>query len=261
MNPGMPQDPSQYFNNFNMGPQSISFSHVWSQYQYPPWKQWVPQTSLNPSWNQNWRGPFPTGQFPQSMPQQQLQLPSNVPPGNPALQPQLPIQPNPNPNNKGVQQTDTLNLPSYSISTAGLNEINLRSGWVVNAPTSPIIIKQIENEVTKPEPKIVGDKPDQNIINQTPPQPALNQGHPITPPYLQRFTLSKQSPQEEFHFLGELQNIFVKICLLQAMRDVPIYAKTLREYCSKKPGKKSGDLLTIHVMGRLSDIILEKPCL
>lgn len=36
MNPGMPQDPSHYFNNFNMGPQSIPFSPVWSQYQYSP---------------------------------------------------------------------------------------------------------------------------------------------------------------------------------------------------------------------------------
>ena len=40
------------------------------------------------------------------------------------------------------------------------------------------------------------------------------------------------------------------------MRDVPIYAKTLKYYCSKKPGKKPRDMLTIHVMGRLSDIML-----
>ena len=79
-------------------------------------------------------------QFPQSMPQKQLQLPSNVPLGNLALQPQIPIQPYLNPNNKGVQQIDTLNLPYYSISTTGINEINLRSGQVVNAPTSPISI-------------------------------------------------------------------------------------------------------------------------
>ena len=52
------------------------------------------------------------------MPQQQLQLPSNVNPGNQLVRPQLPIQPNLNPNNKGAQQADTLNLPSYSISTA-----------------------------------------------------------------------------------------------------------------------------------------------
>ena len=85
------------------------------------------------------------------MPQQQLQLPSNVPPGNPAIIPQLPIQPNPNPNNKGVQQIDTLNLPYYNISTVGLNEINLQSSWVVNAPTSPIIIEQFDGGDTESE--------------------------------------------------------------------------------------------------------------
>ena len=42
------------------------------------------------------------------------------------------------------------------------------------------------------------------------------------------------------------------------MRDVPIYEKTLKEYCSKKLGRKPKDPLTMHVMGRLSDIMLGK---
>lgn len=42
------------------------------------------------------------------------------------------------------------------------------------------------------------------------------------------------------------------------MRDVPIYEKSLKEYCSKKTGKKPRDNLTIHVMGRLSNIMLGK---
>jgi len=67
------------------------------------------------------------------MPQQQLQLPSNVPPGNQPIRPQLPIQPNPNPNNKGAQQADTLNLPSYNISTMELYEMNLQSRWPIGA--------------------------------------------------------------------------------------------------------------------------------
>lgn len=99
------------------------------------------------------------------MPQQQLQFPSNIPPGNPAIRPQLPLQPNPNPNNKGVQQTDMLNLPSYNIYTAGLNEINLRSSRVVNAPTSPIIIEQLDGKDTEPEQRRVRENVDQNIIN------------------------------------------------------------------------------------------------
>jgi len=42
------------------------------------------------------------------------------------------------------------------------------------------------------------------------------------------------------------------------MQDVRIYAKTIREYCSKRPGKKTKDPLTIHVMGRLFNIMLGK---
>lgn len=68
--------------------------------------------------------------------------------------------------------------------------------------------------------------------------------------------MSKSSPQAEFDLLGELHNLFVKIPLLQAMKDVPIYAKTLREYYSKKPTKKSKDPLTIHFMGKLLDFMM-----
>ena len=70
--------------------------------------------------------------------------------------------------------------------------------------------------------------------------------------------MSKSIPQAEFDLLGELQNLFVKIPLLEAMKDVPIYAKTLREYCSKKPAKKSKNPLTIHVMGKLSYFMMGK---
>lgn len=73
--------------------------------------------------------------------------------------------------------------------------------------------------------------------------------------------LSKQIPQDEFDLLGKLQNLFVNIPLLQAMRGLPIYAKTLREYFGKKPRKKSRDPLTIHVMGKLSDFMMGKSML
>ena len=124
-----------------------------------------------------------------------------------------------------------MNLPSYKISTAGLNEINLRSGRVVNSPTSPIITEKFDGGNTEPEQGTFRENLDQNIINQTPPQDFPNQGHLTSPPYPGRFTFSKPNPQAEFDFLGELQNLFIKIPLLQAMRDVPIYKKILKEYC------------------------------
>eukprot|EP00253_Pinus_taeda_P004085 PITA_04085 len=42
------------------------------------------------------------------------------------------------------------------------------------------------------------------------------------------------------------------------MKDVPIYAKTIRGYCFKKPGRKPKDSLIIHVMGKISYIMLGK---
>ena len=158
------------------------------------------------------------------MPQQQLQLPSNVPPGNQPTCPQLPIQPDLNPNNKGTHQTDILNLPSYSISTAELYEINLRLGRTVNVQPPPVTIEQLDSEGKESEP--ISKEPKQTDRNQVP----LVKQHQSEPPYLERLTLSKSSPRAEFDLLGELHKLFVKIPLLQAMKDVPLYAKTLREY-------------------------------
>ena len=51
--------------------------------------------------------------------------------------------------------------------------------------------------------------------------------------YPERLSLVNADPQPEFDFLGELKNLFVKIPLLQAMKDVPIYAKIVRDLCLK----------------------------
>ena len=40
------------------------------------------------------------------------------------------------------------------------------------------------------------------------------------------------------------------------MKDVPIYAKIVRDLCLKWPGRKPKDPPTIHVIGKLSDLML-----
>ena len=55
-----------------------------------------------------------------------------------------------------------------------------------------------------------------------------------------------------------MQNLYVKIPLLQALRDVPIDARTIRDICVKKPGRKTKDPLTVHVMGDLSALMFGK---
>jgi hypothetical protein len=50
----------------------------------------------------------------------------------------------------------------------------------------------------------------------------------------------------------------VNIPLLQAIRDVPIYTKTVRDLCIRKPRRKLKDPLTVHVVGNLSELMLGK---
>ena len=57
----------------------------------------------------------------------------------------------------------------------------------------------------------------------------------------------------EYDILNELKNICVKIPLLQAIKDIPIYSKVIKELCIKHPGKNQKDPLTIHVIAEMSE--------
>ena len=70
--------------------------------------------------------------------------------------------------------------------------------------------------------------------------------------------IAKIEPQPKFNFIGELKNLYVKISLLQAIQDIPIYAKDIRDVCVKKPGMKPKDPPTMYVMGRLSKLLQGK---
>ena len=81
------------------------------------------------------------------------------------------------------------------------------------------------------------------------------------PPYPERLILPKAVGQPQFNILGELKNMYVKIPLLQALHDVPIYARTVRDLCTRKPGRKPRDPPTVHVIGKLSKLIMGKTLL
>ena len=74
-----------------------------------------------------------------------MQPPANTPPINAPLRPQLLSQPNPNPNNKVVQQVETLNMLAYSITPIPHIELHLQSRRVVE----PIVIMDVPSPVTK----------------------------------------------------------------------------------------------------------------
>ena len=67
--------------------------------------------------------------------------------------------------------------------------------------------------------------------------------------------------QPQFNLLRELKKLYVKIPLPQALHDVPIYARTVRDLCVIKPGRKPRDPSTVHVIGKLSELIMGKTLL
>ena len=66
----------------------------------------------------------------------------------------------------------------------------------------------------------------------------------------------KKSKEPLGHNLeAELRNICVKIPLLQAIKDIPIYDKIVRDICIKKLGRKRKEPPVIQVVGKLSEFI------
>jgi hypothetical protein len=76
------------------------------------------------------------------------------------------------------------------------------------------------------------------------------------PPFPKRLMIEKPTVYPNFDIVGELKNLYIKIPLLQALQDILIYAKTIKELCGRKIVRKIKDpSSTIHVVGALSDLI------
>jgi hypothetical protein len=77
------------------------------------------------------------------------------------------------------------------------------------------------------------------------------------PPFLERPMIEKPTIYPDFEIVGELRNLYIKIPLLQALQDILIYAKTIKELCGRKPVRKiKNSSSTVHVVGSLSNLIL-----
>ena len=78
----------------------------------------------------------------------------------------------------------------------------------------------------------------------------------FSPPFPERLIIPCPIEYPDFDLLGELKNLCVKMPLLQAIQDIPIYAKTIKESCTKKYTRKIKVTPTIHVVRTLSDLLL-----
>ena len=82
---------------------------------------------------------------------------------------------------------------------------------------------------------------------------------PKNPPYSERLAIEKPVATPEFNLEAELKYLCVRIPLLQAIKDILIYAKTVRELCLNKLGRKKKDPPTIHYIGQSADALFDRP--
>ena len=109
---------------------------------------------------------------------------------------------------------------TYSILP--LKNIDLRSGKVLQKDSHVIIEEQIEKEYIPSTEKLP-------IDNQIKKSKTLNTQTPPFPERLVKEKLPISLP--EFDVLDELKNVCVKIPLLQAIKDISIYTKAIKELC------------------------------
>ena len=129
-----------------------------------------------------------------------------------------------------------------------VTEVRLNQQYPSN--TTIPIIEDVESPTKTPI-----ERQGEIVIETQPPQLIRE------PPYLKWTTLQKTLEQPQFNLLGELKKLYVKIPLLQALHDVHIYAKNVWDLCTRKPGRKPRDPPTVHVIGKLSELIMGKTLL
>jgi hypothetical protein len=127
-----------------------------------------------------------------------------------------------------VKNTKVQTFPTY--------EIQLRSGKVVNQ-SNPAVIIQKENDNHSEEENTQTTPAEEEA---SPPIPITSQSVQVPqkinlPPYPKRLLVRKLDPPLHKDIEDELRNVCIKIPLLQAIKDIPIYSKIIRDLCIKKP--------------------------
>ncbi|XP_059068524.1 uncharacterized protein LOC131859030 [Cryptomeria japonica] len=143
----------------------------------------------------------------------------------------MPTQPNPNPNNKPSQpvyNNEVAGYPTYLVNIVELEGVQLGLGKALQGPT----IREINEE-----------------------HEAESEKEPPFPDRLLSKPIQKEPTQTEFDLINELYNVNIKIPLLQAIKDIPVYNKIVRELCTRRKKKKE-DPKTVQVIGQLVDLML-----
>eukprot|EP00253_Pinus_taeda_P007304 PITA_07304 len=150
-----------------------------------------------------------------------------------------------------------------------LNDVQLRSGRVLDKPSIDAQ-KQSISEEDSLEANKGFEVSLQNPSTQKEKEKELTPTTPIvelptsssTPPFPERLQIDKGVEKKillpDYDFLDELKNVCIKIPLLQAIREIPILGKTIKELSLKRPGRKPRDTRRIHLVGKIADIMMGK---
>jgi hypothetical protein len=143
------------------------------------------------------------------------------------------------------------------INLVGCNELRLRSGHIISPEQNDVPQEQGNEKqlaITPSTMVIIEEiKKGRNTVESK----DSNKDSIPSPLFPKRLMIVKPTIYLDFDIVGELRNLYIKIPLLQALQDIPIYAKTIKELCGRKPVKKIKNSSSIvHVVGSLSDLIL-----
>ena len=144
------------------------------------------------------------------------------------------------------------NFQTYMINPLDLNNVQLRSGRVLEKKSPSFVIQESEKDgLSKKEPS---SHQKENSQKQTTPlhsddipiksTPNLEQPSVSiqTPPFPQRLKIDegveKQILFPDYDMIDELKNVCMNIPLLQAINEIPIFVNTIRELSIKRPGRK-----------------------
>ncbi|XP_052619890.1 uncharacterized protein LOC128126161 [Lactuca sativa] len=224
------------------------------------------QNNFNPNWRNNQNKPYPPKQNPPNL---------LMGPQHPQYQSQKPPYPQNSYNPPNYQQppqqgqssdlATALNkieqkgkLPSQTEKNPNVSAITLRSGKTLRESQPKRVSREDKDEVIIVEPPKVVVPPKEPVVpNVDKPDPSNKPIKPlvIPPPFPSRLAYSKKQ-EEEKAFLETFRKVQLNISLLDAIKQIPRYAKFLKDFCTNKRKFKTNEKIQVNV--NVSAVIQKK---
>ncbi|XP_052622558.1 uncharacterized protein LOC128127875 [Lactuca sativa] len=149
-------------------------------------------------------------------------------------------------------------LPSQTEKNPNVSAITLRSGKTLGESNPKRVSREEEDEVIVVEPSKVEATPKEPVVPNADQPDSSNK--PIKPlviplPFPSRLAFSKKI-EEENELFETFLNVQINIPLLNAIKQIPIYAKFLKDLCTKKRKFKANE--KIQVNANVSAVIQKK---